>query len=378
MDIALAVQQLKAQQLALDQFAIVAETDSRGTITYVNDKFCEVSKYSHEELIGANHRIVNSGHHPKSFFTNMYATISSGNVWRGEIKNRAKDGSYYWVDTAIVPFMNEEGRAEKYLAIRAVITDRVQAEEALRASRSELVSQIEQLARSNKELEQFAYVASHDLQEPLRTVSGYLQLLQGRHQDALDEDANEFISYAVKAAARMKQLIEDLLAFSRVGTTAKEPAPTACDVVITEVLDSLELAIDDANAMVTHDPLPVVSADAGQLMQLLQNLISNALKYRHADRDPVIHISAEQREGEWVFSVKDNGIGIEDKYAERIFVIFQRLHGKEEYSGTGIGLAVCKKIVERHGGRIWVESVPGEGSTFLFTIPLYEEYANVG
>jgi len=226
----------------------------------------------------------------------------------------------------------------------------------------------EELARSNRELEQFAYVASHDLQEPLRMVGSYVQLLERRYKDKLDEDATEFIAFAVDGAQRMQRLINDLLMYSRVGTRGKELVRTSCERILELTLANLRAAIDESGAEIAHDALPEVVADETQLVQLLQNLIGNAIKFR-GDGPPHIEVSATQDEEEWLFAVKDNGIGMDPEQAERIFRIFQRLHTQEEYSGTGIGLAVCKRIVERHGGRIWAEAAPGKGSTFCFTIP---------
>jgi len=227
---------------------------------------------------------------------------------------------------------------------------------------------ITELEHSNKELEQFAYVASHDLQEPLRMVSSYTELLERRYGDKLDDKAREFIGYAVDGAVRMQRLINDLLEFSRVSTRGKALQPVDVTRVLGTVRANLSVAIQDAGALVTNDDLPTVMADETQLVQLLQNLIGNAIKFRGRDR-PHVHVGAQATATEWVFAVRDNGIGIAPEYFERIFVIFQRLHARDEYPGTGIGLAVCRRILDRHGGRIWVESEPGHGSTFYFALP---------
>ncbi len=250
-------------------------------------------------------------------------------------------------------------------ALELDIAERQQAEEAL-------TLRSEELARSNRDLEQFAYVATHDLQEPLRMVSSYLQLLERRYKGKLDSDADTFIGYAVEGASRMKHLIDDLLAYSRVSTRGREPVPTDCNVVLDHVLANLQIAIQDSQASVTREPLPTVQGDSVQLEQLFQNLVANAIKF-HGDQPPEVRIAAKREGREWVFSVRDNGIGIDPKYFERIFVIFQRLHTREDYPGTGIGLAVAKRIVERHGGRMWVESEPGQGATFFFALPAQGE-----
>jgi signal transduction histidine kinase len=243
------------------------------------------------------------------------------------------------------------------------VVERKKAEEELKAALTEL-------KRSNEELQRFAYVASHDLQEPLRMVASFVQLLEKRYRDKLDQDANEFINFAVEGTRRMQNLINDLLTYSRVGSRVKAFQPVNLEEVLGIALNNLKVAVAESRAEVSHDPLPTVQADEGQITQVLQNLLSNAIKFRR-DEPPRVHISAKQEKDEWIISVADTGIGIESQYFERIFVIFQRLHG-QEYPGTGAGLSIAKRIVERHGGRIWIESQPGHGSTFYFSLPLKE------
>jgi len=270
-------------------------------------------------------------------------------------------GEVRYISASGEPILDEQGRFGGYRGVGRDITSRKTADAALRAAHDEL-------SRSNAELEQFAYVASHDLQEPLRMVASYTQLLGKRYGDRLEGDAKEFMAYIVDGAGRMKQLIEDLLAYSRVGTRGRDFRPVQLDVVIARARTNLRAALEESGGELTHDPLPGGMGDETQLLQLLQNLAGNALKFR-GEASPRVHVSAADLGTEWEICVKDNGIGIEPQYFDRIFMVFQRLHDKGQYPGTGIGLAICKKVVDRHGGRMRVESAPGRGSSFYFTLP---------
>jgi len=265
-------------------------------------------------------------------------------------------------------FASLAGRLRESLVSRAALEEEI---EMRKETEKQLESTLVQLNRSNQELEQFAYVASHDLQEPLRMVSSYVQLLAERYRDQLDERADKYIHYAVDGAVRMQALIQDLLDFSRVSTRGGAFAAVSCNQLLAQALDNLQAAIRRTGAVITADPLPVVMGDGIQIVQLFQNLIANAIKFC-ADPSPLIHVGVGATATHWLISIRDNGIGIDAKYADKIFVIFQRLHTREEYQGTGIGLAVCKRIVERHGGEIWFESTAGQGTTFYCTFPKHE------
>jgi PAS domain S-box-containing protein len=281
---------------------------------------------------------------------------------------------------AIEFFSREPRNPDKWLLVTTVsignligqLMARRQAEAAMRAAYQELEHKTRELTRSNEELQQFAYVASHDLQEPLRMISSYTQLLGRRYGERLDGDAQEFMAFIVDGAARMKQLIEDLLAYSRVGTRGKDFQEVDSGASLARALANLRASQESSGAVITHDAMPRVMADGAQLAQVFQNLIGNAIKFR-GEGPPKIHVGAETTGTVWAFTVKDDGIGLDTQYADRIFMMFQRLHNKAEYPGTGIGLAIVKKIVERHGGRIWVESEPGKGATFGFTIARQQE-----
>jgi PAS domain S-box-containing protein len=386
---------------AADMIAVV---DTRGRRVYNSPSYERILGYSPEQLEATSsfEQI-----HPddREKVKEAAAEASrSGVGQRIEYRMRHKDGSWRVLESTASTILDAQGRVNQLVIMNRDITDRKRAETALQehkihleelvATRTaelmraneqlqldigerkrvqqELTRKLEELARSNAELEQFAYVASHDLQEPLRMVASYTQLLARRYQGKLDADADEFIGFAVGGASRMQQLIEDLLSYSRLTTQGKALTWTEAEDACNAAIRNLQGSIKDSNARVRVGRLPAVLADASQLTALFQNLIGNAIKYRN-ERKPEIHVDARPQENEWVFSVRDNGIGVEQQYFERIFQMFQRLHSRKDYPGTGIGLAACKKIVERHGGRIWLESQPGEGSTFLFTIPMAEK-----
>lgn len=358
----LAEAQIRKLSMAVEQAtSLIIITDTDGHIDYVNAKFTEVTGYAKEEVMGKNPRILKSNQTPKSVYEDLWKVIANGGEWHGELHNRKKNGESYWARASISPIKNSDGIVTHYLAVQEDTTDRKMAEHALQ-------NYAKELERSNEELQQFAYVASHDLQEPLRMIASYLTLLENRYSGQLDDDAHEFIGYAVNGAKRMKELIRDLLQFSKIGTHGNPFTDTDCEEILKKTLHNLEVSIIENQTSITHDPLPVIHSDPVQVSQLFQNLISNSIKFRSSN-PPAIHISADKKDNDWVFSVKDNGIGIEKEYAKRIFTIFQRLHSDSKYPGTGIGLALCKKIVERHGGRIWFESRSGGGSVFYFTMP---------
>jgi len=348
----------------------IAHVDLAGRFMQVNRSLCEILGYSEKELIG---RPVKEISHPedRNLTDSQRMRVRSGEKPSVRFEKRyiRKNGAIVWVGLSVALACDPSGTPQYEIALFDDITERKKAEAALREAH-------EELKRSNGELEQFAYVASHDLQEPLRMVSSYTQLLMRRYGDKLDGDAKEFTAFIVDGATRMKQLIEDLLAYSRVGTRDRNFKPAEAESSLRRALTNLRAAIQDSGAAVTQDKLPTIPCDEVQLAQLFQNLIGNALKFRKPDAAPAVHVGAADQGAEWEFTVRDNGIGIEPQYFERIFMVFQRLHDKGEYPGTGIGLAIVKKVVERHGGRIWVQSQPGAGTTFHFTMPKEREAAN--
>jgi len=338
--------------------------DDRGAIGSFNKAAERLFAYAAHEVIGQNIRMLIPSPRGEEGDDFLAGYLNRGSEEAGslvrETLGRRQDGTYFPVDLAVseVPLAHQRA----FTAIVRDITERKRAEE-------KLAQTLVDLERSNKELQQFAHVASHDLQEPLRMVASYTQLLERRYKGRLDSDADEFIQFAVDGATSMQKLINDLLSWSRAGARTTPFEPTDCHSVLQEAIANLGIAIRENDATITHDDLPTVLGNPAQVRQLFQNLIGNAIKFR-SEQAPRIHVSAEEKENEWVFFVRDNGIGIDPQYKDRIFVIFQRLHSRGDYPGTGIGLAICRKIIQRHGGRIWVESELGKGSTVYFTMPI--------
>lgn len=335
-------------------------SDPQARILHANGKVAAITGHPPQSLLGRPlQQLIPPQEQDR--FASLWAEVLAGGDWQGEISLQHQKSQAFPAWLNISGVKDDNGNTTHFVVEFSDISAYRDAQEALR-------QRTEELARSNQELERFAYVASHDLQEPLRMVASFTQLLSRRYKGKLDADADEFIGFAVDGATRMQALINDLLAFARVGTHGKPLASTDANSALQRALANLRLAIEDSGAQVQCDALPTVMADITQLTQLLQNLIGNAIKFR-GEAVPQIRLSVATEDKEWLFRLQDNGIGIDAEFAERIFVIFQRLHTKEQYPGTGIGLAICKKIVERHGGRIWVESKPGSGAAFCFTLP---------
>jgi len=345
-------------------------SDVNGKIVMVNEKTEELFGYSREELVGKRIEALvpqrHASHHEK-YRRQYFENPEPRPMGQGrDLFGLKKNGEEFPVEISLNYFENDEGKF--FISYVVDITQRKSAENQLLKAHRELKQKAIELKQSNEELEQFAYVASHDLQEPLRMVASYTELLARRYRDKLDEDANDFIGYAVDGARRMQKLLNDLLQFSRVGTRAKPFKPVDIQEVVGHAIQNLDYFINENNAeIIINSDLPRLSVDQTQLTQLFQNLLHNAIKFRGETR-PHIQVNAEEQENHWRFSVADNGVGIPEQYQERIFVIFQRLYNRDEYEGSGIGLAICKKIVERHDGSIWMESIPGKGTTFYFTI----------
>lgn len=348
----------------------IAKTALCGQFMRVNPGFCQIVRYAESELLQQNWQAIT---HPDDIEADReyVRSLLSGNIQTFSLEKRlvCKDEAVRWANVTVSAMRDANGTPQYLICAIEDISQRKLVQELLQASLDTQTRYAQELTRSNAELEQFSYVASHDLQAPLSTIAGYAQLLEKRCHNQLDAQGNKFIRNIVNSCERMQALIDDLLEYSRVGRSEKPFDVIDCNLVFEDACANLQLAIRQDQASVTRGDLPRVRGDSFQLLQLFQNLIGNAIKYRSSEA-PMVRVSASRQGDSWVFSVQDNGIGIAEQYHPRIFQLFQRLHSQKQYSGTGIGLAICQRIVERHGGRLWVESEPNRGSTFYFSIPI--------
>lgn len=347
---------------AVEQSAsTVVITDTRGTIEYVNKRFTELTGYSRDECIGKNPRMIRSGNTPNNLYADMWKAIVAGDEWRGELQNRKKNGELYWVSLTVSPIKNEKGETTNFLGIEEDISRRKYLE-------AELQRKMLELERSNAELAGFNSVISHDLNGPLGNIAFGIDFVLEHNSHELSPDSHKLLTIACNSAKKCSRLVKDLLQYARVDGARHVFTEVDLSEIIDSIADSLHFQIEQEHGKIERTDLPIVRGSRTLLSQLFQNLIANALNYR-SEKNPLIKISAQRGEGEWTLSVSDNGVGIEPAECSKIFDPFYRIASTSSRPGTGIGLALCKKVAETHGGRIWVESTTGSGATFHLVLP---------
>ncbi len=359
-------------KLALDAHAVVGITDQDGKLTYVNDKFCDLTGYLKGELLGKNYSILDSGFNDDDFFKSLWGTIRRGQIWHGEIQDKRKDGSYYWVDTTIVPFINKQGKPYQYVGIQTDITERKEVTNELREYQEHLEEKVEErthkLKIANSELESFCYSVSHDLRAPLRSIDGFSQALLEDYSAQLDEQACNYLNRVCASSQRMGELIDDLLSLSKVVRSDMSTSSVNLGKLATRVIEQLTERDPARKVDFNCTSGCMVSGDERLLLVMFENLIGNAWKFTSRTENAQIEFGVEHKEDHKVYYVRDNGAGFDEKYKHKMFEPFQRLHSNEEYEGSGIGLATVQRIVRRHEGEVWAESASGNGAIILFTL----------
>ena len=351
------IQELANYKMALDESSIVEITNLQGKIIYVNDNFCKISGYEREEIIGQTHRVVNSKYHSKEFFNSMWKTISKGDIWRGEVKNKAKNGIYFWMDSTIVPLMDEKGDPHQYISIRNDITQRKEAEQ--------------QIIEANKELEAFTHSVSHDLRSPLRSITGFSKILLECESDNLSAETLTYLKIIHESGNKMDHLINELLEFAHLSKKELKKSKLNMKEIV-NIVTSEQINKQKAEDIVIEiKSLLPVYGDELMIKQVVTNLVENAVKYTSKKDKPIIEIGSYRENGSVVYYIKDNGVGFDMQYYKKLFLVFQRLHSSKDFEGTGVGLSIVQRIVYKHGGHIWAEGKVNEGATFNFSLPHY-------